>query len=131
LARYLALRHLAPHPRSTVELGPIDGDLAKADCRRLIAATVPEFNMTLYVLTYTDLVFTTGRLFAEHYAKRLLPKIVLAPSELPQMKFYPLWQERNHASGSNRWQRKLVGDVTKGLVRTSTENDLVGVGGSP
>jgi creatinine amidohydrolase len=60
----------------------------------------------------------------------LLLKIVLAPSELPPMKFYPRWHERNHASASNRRQRKLVGDVAKGLVRTSTENDLVGVGGS-
>jgi DNA-binding transcriptional LysR family regulator len=122
LARYLALRHLAPHPRSATELGPIDGELAKAGYRRLIAATVPEFNMAPYVLTYTDLVFTTGRLFAEHYATRLPLKIVLAPGELPPMKFYQLWHERNHASAANRWLRRLVADVAKTLVRSSAES---------
>jgi len=123
LARYLSLRHLAPHPRSTNELGPIDAELAKVGYRRQIAATVPEFNMAPYVLTYTDLVFTTGRLFAEYYAKRLPLRIVLAPSELAPMRFYQLWHERSSASASNRWLRRLVVDVAKTLVRASAEED--------
>ncbi|WP_295522711.1 LysR family transcriptional regulator [uncultured Pseudacidovorax sp.] len=108
LARYLGLRHLAPHPSSMRELGPVDGELAKTGYRRHIAATVPEFNMVPYVLARTDLVFTTGRHFAEHYAGRMALAVVRAPSEFPPMRFYQLWHELNHGSSSNRWLRQQV-----------------------
>jgi DNA-binding transcriptional LysR family regulator len=113
LATYLAVSHLAPHPSSIRNLGPIDGELAKIGYRRTIAATVPEFNMAPYVLTRTDLIFTTGRLFAEHYARLLPLRIVPAPSELPPMKFYQLWHERSHISASNLWLRQQILDVAR------------------
>ncbi len=115
LAQYLALSHLAPHPSSLRELGVIDGELAKIGYKRLVTATVPEFNMAPYVLTRTDLIFTTGRLFAEHYLRLLPLRIVPAPLELPPMKFYQLWHERSHVSASNRWLRQQVADVVKSL----------------
>jgi DNA-binding transcriptional LysR family regulator len=108
LARYLNLQHLAPFPSSSKELGPIDGVLAKTGYRRRIAATVPEFNLVPYVLLDTDLVFTTGRRFAQHYAGRLPLVIVDAPPEFPPMRFYQLWHERNHTSASNAWLRQQV-----------------------
>jgi DNA-binding transcriptional LysR family regulator len=113
LATYLSVPHLAPYPSSIRRLGPIDGELAKIGYRRTIAATVPEFNMAPYVLTRTDLIFTTGRLFAEHYARLLPLRLVLAPSELPPMKFYQLWHERSHISASNLWLRHQVLDVAR------------------
>jgi DNA-binding transcriptional LysR family regulator len=116
LAQYLAVAHLAPHPSSR-HLGVIDGELAKAGCKRRVAATVPEFNMAPYVLTRTDLIFTTGRRFAEHYAQLLPLQIVLAPAEFPPIRFYQLWHERGHHSASNRWLRQQV-------LRTVRQRDL-------
>lgn len=108
LARYLNLQHLAPYPSSSKELGPVDGVLAKTGYRRSIAATVPEFNLVPWVLLDSDLVFTTGRRFAEHYARLLPLAVVAAPAEFPPMRFYQLWHERNHTSASNAWLRQQV-----------------------
>lgn len=113
LAQYLALAHLAPHPSSTRDLGVIDGELAKIGYRRNVTATVPEFNLAPYVLTRTDLIFTTGRMFAEHYARLLPIRVIPAPPELGPMRFYQLWHERSHISASNRWLRQQVLDVVK------------------
>jgi DNA-binding transcriptional LysR family regulator len=112
---YLRLRHLAPHPSSMRELGPVDGELAKAGYRRHIVATVPEFNLVPYVLSSTDLLFTTGGRFAQHYAASMPLKVVPAPVEFPAMRFYQLWHERNHISSSNRWLRQQVLEVARGL----------------
>jgi DNA-binding transcriptional LysR family regulator len=108
LARYLRMRHLAPHTGAQPRSGPIDGELAKTGYPRHIAATVPEFNLAPYALLDSDLVFTTARRFAEHYARILPLRVVAAPAELPPMRFYQLWHERNHASAANRWLREQV-----------------------
>jgi DNA-binding transcriptional LysR family regulator len=113
LAQYLAVAHLAPHPSSRRELGVIDSELAKIGYKRKVVATVPEFNMAPYVLTRTDLLFTTGRRFAEHYARLLPLQIVAAPIEFAPMRFYQLWHERSHVSASNRWLRQQVLEVAK------------------
>ncbi len=115
LARYLRLRHLVPHAAVQPRSGPIDGALALAGYPRRISATLPEFNQLPLLLTRSDLVFTTARRFAEHYAA-LLPIVLLrAPAELPPMRFYQLWHERLHASASNRWLREQVAEVARGL----------------
>lgn len=108
LARYLRMRHLAPHTGSQPRSGPIDGELAKTGYQRQIVATVPEFNLAPYALLGSDLVFTTARRFAEHYAARLPLVVAPAPAELPTMRFYQLWHERNHASAASRWLRGQV-----------------------
>ncbi|MEP7101954.1 MAG: LysR family transcriptional regulator [Burkholderiales bacterium] len=115
LARYLRLRHLVPHAGAVPRTGPIDGELAKTGYQRQIAATVPEFNLVPYVLTRSDLVFTTARRFAEHYAAIMPIVIVRAPSELPPMRFYQLWHERAHASPASRWLREQVSAVAQAL----------------
>lgn len=115
LARYLNLAHLAPHPSSMKELGPVDGVLATVGYRRRIAATVPEFNLVPYVLLETDLVFTTGRRFAEHYARWLSLAVVPAPVEFPPMRFYQLWHERNHTSASNAWLRQQLAAAARSI----------------
>lgn len=115
LARYLSLGHLAPHPSSLKELGPIDGELAAVGYRRRIAATVPEFNLVPYVLLDTDLVFTTGRRFAEHYARWLPLAVVPAPNEFPPMRFYQLWHERAHTSAANTWLRQQLAAAARNV----------------
>ena len=108
LEQYLALRHLAPHPSSLRDAGPIDGELARGGYRRVIHATVPEFNLVPYVLAETDLVFTTGRRFAEHHARHLPIDVVPAPSFFPIMRFHQLWHDRSHFSPAVRWLRSIV-----------------------
>jgi len=120
LATYLNVRHLAPHPSSTRDLGPIDCELAKMGYRRTIAATVPEFNMAPYVLTRTDLILTTSRLFAEHYSRLLPLRIVPAPRQLSPIKFYQLWHERSHLSTAHLWLRQQVHEVVRQRVRRPT-----------
>jgi DNA-binding transcriptional LysR family regulator len=115
LARYLRMRHLAPHASSTPRTGPIDGELAKTGYQRHIAATVPEFNLVPHVLLRTDLVFTTARRFAEHYAALMPIVLVRAPSEIPPMRFYQLWHEKNHTSAASRWLRQQVAEVARPL----------------
>jgi DNA-binding transcriptional LysR family regulator len=122
LAQYLAAAHLAPHPSSR-HLGVIDSELAKVGYKRRVAATVPEFNMAPYVLTRTDLIFTTGRRFAEHYAQLLPLQIVPAPIEFPPMRFYQLWHERSHHSASNRWLRQQVLDTVRQQVQPLQQGD--------
>lgn len=119
LARYLRLRHVVPHASAVPRTGPIDGELAKTGYQRQIAATVPEFNLVPYVLTRSDLVFTTARRFAEHYAAMMPIVIVRAPSELPPMRFYQLWHERSHASPASRWLRDQVSAVAQALPKLS------------
>ncbi|KQP43698.1 LysR family transcriptional regulator [Pseudorhodoferax sp. Leaf274] len=108
LARYLRMRHLAPHTGAQPRTGPIDGELAKTGYQRQIVATVPEFNLAPYALLQSDLVFTTARRFAAHYAARLPLVMAPAPAELPPMRFYQLWHERSHASAASRWLRAQV-----------------------
>lgn len=108
LARYLRMRHLAPHTGSQPRTGPIDGELAKTGYQRQIVATVPEFNLAPYCLLESDLVFTTARRFASHYAAQLPLVMAPAPAEIPPMRFYQLWHERSHASSANRWLRSQV-----------------------
>jgi DNA-binding transcriptional LysR family regulator len=115
LARYLRLRHLVPYAGAMPRTGPIDGELAKTGYQREIAATVPEFNLVPFVLTRSDLVFTTARRFAEHYAATMEIAIVRAPSEIPPMRFYQLWHERSHTSAANRWLREQVAAVAQAL----------------
>ncbi len=115
LARYLRMRHLAPHTGSQPRTGPIDGELAKTGYQRHIAATLPEFNLAPHALLDSDLVFTTARRFAEHYAAHLPLVVVPAPSEFPPMRFYQLWHERNHASATSRWLRQQVSELAKAM----------------
>lgn len=115
LARYLALRHLAPHTGAPPRCGPVDGELAKTGYRRRIVATLPEFNLAPVALLGSDLVLTTGRRFAEHYAATLPLVIVPAPAELPPMRFYQLWHQRNQASPASRWLREQLAAEARAL----------------
>lgn len=115
LARYLSLRHLAPHVSAAPRSGPIDGALARTSYQRRIVATVPEFNLAPQVLLASDLVFTTARRFAEHHARQLPLAIVDAPAEIPPMRFYQLWHERDHGSPASRWLRRQVADEAEAL----------------
>ena len=77
---------------------------------------VPFFELAPYLLPNTDLVFTTARHFAVHYA-RMLPLVVsVAPFDFPRMRFYQLWHERSQQSLPHRWFRGLLSDAARRMV---------------
>lgn len=108
---YLTLSHLSPTPLAHAPVSPIDGRLRELHLKRKIIVTVPEYTVAPSVLSRTDLVFTTGRPFAEHLASSMNFRLLKAPPELGRMAFYMLWHERLHASGCNQWLRNLIREV--------------------
>lgn len=108
---YLTLDHLSPTPISSATVSPVDGRLKALHLRRRIAISVPEYTVAPSILARTDLVFTTGRPFAEHLASSMPLALSKAPPEFGPMSFYMLWHERSHASPCNRWLRGLIRSV--------------------
>jgi len=108
---YLTLSHLSPTPLAHAAYSPIDGRLRELHLKRRIAVTVPEYTVAPSILSRTDLVFTTGRPFAEHLASSMNFKLIKAPPELGRMSFYLLWHERSHSSACSRWLRQLIREV--------------------
>ena len=109
MERYLQLHHVSPSGGQSTTLSPIDGRLEELKLKRRIATIVPEYGVIPYVLAQTDLVFTTGRPFAEHLASLMPFSVIEAPPEgLGAMHLYMLWHERSHRSPAHRWLRELV-----------------------
>ncbi|AKJ68769.1 LysR family transcriptional regulator [Pandoraea thiooxydans] len=115
LKHYLELPHLAPTPYVSERHSFIDGCLAERGLRRHIQMTMPYFGLVPYVLMRTDLVFTTGRQFAQHYARYLPIRVVASPFAFPPMRFYQLWHERTHAAPEITWLRRRIAEVATEL----------------
>lgn len=114
---FLEMPHLAPTVYVAHRKNFIDGSLAEQGLRRNIQMSVPYFGLVPYVLIRTDLVFTTGRQFAEHYAKDLPITVLPSPFKFPPMRFYQLWHRRTHKAPEVIWLRKRVTEVANRLVR--------------
>lgn len=119
LQQYLALDHITPTPFHMSAMGPIDSKLQSLGLARRVAFCVPEFGVIPFVLAQTNMVFTTGRPFAEHLAAIMPFAVIDAPPELGVMKYHVLWHERQHRSAANRWLRKVVRDVTAEIDKIS------------
>lgn len=115
LQHYLELRHLAPTPYVSERTSFIDGCLAEHGLRRNIHMTIPYFGLVPYILISTDLVFTTGRQFAEHYTHYLPIKVLPSPFKFPPMRFYQLWHKRTHGAADVTWLRRRIADVAARL----------------
>lgn len=115
LKHYTEMPHLAPAPYATAQRSMIDQALAEQGLRRTIQVALPYFGMVPQVLMKTDMVFTTGRQFAAHYADYLPICIVPSPVAFPKMRFYQLWHERSHAAPDVVWLRRLISDVAAEL----------------
>lgn len=57
------------------------------------------------ILARTDLVFTTGRLLAEAFAREEALVIMPFPTVTPPMRYRLVWHERTHADQALRWVR--------------------------
>ncbi|MBY4895721.1 LysR substrate-binding domain-containing protein [Cupriavidus sp. AU9028] len=115
LKHYLDMPHLAPAPYASSQRSMIDQALAELGHKRRIQVTLPYFGLVPYVLMKTDMVFTTGRQFAAHYAQYLPVRMVAAPVKFPPMRFYQLWHQRSHAAPDVQWLRRMVAEAAAEL----------------
>jgi DNA-binding transcriptional LysR family regulator len=105
---YLQLDHISPSGGQSARLSPIDGRLQELNLQRRNVTVVPEYGIIPYVLAQTDLIFTTGRPFAEHLASMMPFSVIDAPPEFGQMHLYMLWHDRSHRAPAHRWLRDLI-----------------------
>jgi DNA-binding transcriptional LysR family regulator len=120
LATYLAADHLSPTPPASAAVSPIDGRLGQIHRPRRVAVTVPEYAVVPHVLAGDDLIFTSGRPFAESMAALTPLVVAAAPPELGRMAFYMLWHERQHHAPYGRWLRGLVRRATADIRAADT-----------
>lgn len=111
--QYLAARHLVPLPYSKAQRGVVETHLATLRVSRDARVVVPFFELAPYMLVRTDLVFTTARHFAAHYAATLPLAVTPAPFDFPPMRFYQLWHERSQHSPAHRWFRALLSQAAR------------------
>jgi DNA-binding transcriptional LysR family regulator len=114
---YLRAPHVVPLAYSPSHRGVVDQHLAAMRVARNVRVVLPFFSMAPHLLPGTDLLFTTTRHFAQHYAKFLPLAIVASPIPFPRMRFYQLWHDRTHHSTRHRWLRTLLGSTADRLWR--------------
>jgi DNA-binding transcriptional LysR family regulator len=113
--QYARAHHIVPIPYSVTHRPVVDTHLATLRLKRDARVMLAFFNMAPYLLPNTDLIFTTSRHFAQHYAAFLPLAIVPAPIEFPLMRFYQLWHGRTHLLEGHRWLRNLIQAAGKRL----------------
>jgi DNA-binding transcriptional LysR family regulator len=112
---YLREGHISPTPTEQAQFSPIDGRLAALGLKRDIKVCVPEYAISPYVLAQSDLLFTTGRPFAEQIAQTFPFAVVEAPPEFGPMQFYLLWHDCKHDSAAHIWLRQMIRQVAAGI----------------
>ena len=113
---YLAAPHLAPTPYSGARGGAVDTGFARARAERRIVTTLPYFGLVPQVLLQSDLIFTTTRRFATHYANLLPLAVVDVPIPFPRIKCYQLWHPQPDRPSDIGWLRSLMSEVSERLV---------------
>ena len=108
LEGYLAAPHVVPARYSMAQRGVVETFLASRRLSRDPRVVVPYFEVAPHLLADSDLLFTTARHFAEHFARQLPLTVKALPIEFPKMRFYQLWHERSHQQASHRWLRSLL-----------------------
>ena len=115
--QYLRASHIVPLPYSVAHRGVVETHLASLGMSRNAMVVLPYFSMAPYLLSGTDLIFTTSRHFAEYFARSLPLTILPIPLDFPRMRFYQLWHERTHLAKGYRWFRNLIGTVAREQLR--------------
>lgn len=129
--QYLAARHLVPLPYSQSQRGVVDTYLASQRVARDARVVVPYFELAPHLLVNTDLVFSTGRHFAAHFARTMPLAISTAPFDFPRMRFYQLWHERSHHAPAHRWFRNLLSEAASRVAQALPPSDRPGTPADP
>ncbi|HOM13538.1 MAG TPA: LysR family transcriptional regulator [Rubrivivax sp.] len=122
LDSYLAAAHVVPAPYSRQQRGVVETFLAARRLSRDARVVVPYFEVAPYLLVDSDLLFTTARHFALHFARSLPLAVLPLPIEFPRMRFYQLWHERSQQQPSHRWLRSLLTDAASRLAAPADGN---------
>ncbi|HXZ08327.1 MAG TPA: LysR family transcriptional regulator [Paraburkholderia sp.] len=109
--------HLAVTTCNTTAWGTIDVELARNGLSRTVTTTLPYFGMAPYVLAKSNLLFTTTRALATHYARLMPLRVEPLPIDAQPLTYYQLWHDRTHRSVAAVWLRRLVAGVAKDLAR--------------
>lgn len=117
---YLAAPHLAPTPYSGARGGAIDTGFARARAERRIVTTLPYFGLVPQTLLQSDLIFTTTRRFAMHYANILPLAVVDVPIPFPRIRCYQLSHPQPDRPSDVGWLRALMSQVSERLVAQKT-----------
>jgi len=113
VAAYLQAAHVVPLIYSITQRGVVETALASQRMARTGTVTVPYFGLAPHLLPGTDLIFTTSRHFAQHYAGMLPLAIVPSPIDFPPMRFYQLWHGRTQHAPGHVWFRSLLSAVVR------------------
>ncbi|WP_414444065.1 LysR family transcriptional regulator [Burkholderia sp. 22PA0106] len=115
---YAAAAHLAPTPYTGAARNAIEIGLARARLERRVVATLPYFGVVPQVLLQSDLIFTTTRRFAMHYAQ-LLPLVIAEPPvPFPRILCYQLAHPQPDRPTDIAWLGALVKSVSDALTGT-------------
>lgn len=123
LDTYLAAAHLAPTPYSGARRNAIEIGLARAGATRRVVTTLPYFGLVPQVLLHSDLIFTTTRRFATHYARMLPLAVRDAPIPFPRIKCYQMWHPQPDRPHDVAWLRALMDEVSAQLTERSRRHD--------
>jgi DNA-binding transcriptional LysR family regulator len=81
---------------------------------------LPYFGLVPQTLLQSDLIFTTTRRFATHYANILPLAVVDVPIPFPRIKCYQLWHPQPDRPSDVGWLRTLMSQVSERLVAQKT-----------
>ena len=98
LKYYVEMPHLAPTPYIEGHRSSIDAALAEQGLKRNIQVAIPYFALVPHVLAKSDLIFTTGRQFANQFVNDWPISVFPLPFDMPKMRFYMLWHARSHVA---------------------------------
>ncbi len=112
-AGYINAEHVGLIPYHVYRLGVIDAHLAKLGLKRNIRVVLPTFNGIANLVAHTDLVFTTGRRFAQGHAKGRSLRVLPAPIAFPGIHFRLLWHERSHRAVEHKRVRSNIARALK------------------
>jgi DNA-binding transcriptional LysR family regulator len=94
--------------------GPVD--YARIHRDRRIAAYIPHFFAAPAIVANTDLVLTTGRRVARHFATALDLQLFEPPVSLPPLRVSMIWHGRTEQDSAATWLRGVVRAATRDLL---------------
>ncbi|GAA4359190.1 LysR family transcriptional regulator [Variovorax defluvii] len=95
----------------------IDNQLAEVGVPIHTAVRTQFLSLAPAVLAATDLVFTTGRLLAEDFAREYDLAIVPFPARIAPMRYRLVWHERTHKNQAMRWLREEIVAAARALAQ--------------
>ncbi|QXH50799.1 LysR family transcriptional regulator [Pseudomonas fakonensis] len=108
---YQQADHLGVMTHNPTGPGTIGAELARNGLARRVTTTLPYFCIAPYALVKSNLIFTTTRSFARHYAELLPLRIEPFPVAAKPLRYYQLWHARKHRSLASKWLRSVVLDA--------------------